>query len=45
MNSLQYKPRPSDISLPPTVSVDLTNLVTAALEAERLVGGASNSRD
>lgn len=28
-----YQPRPSDIALPPTVSIDLSDLVVGALEA------------
>ena len=28
-----YEPRPSDITLPPTVSIDLSHLVAVAVEA------------
>ncbi|WP_269844841.1 hypothetical protein [Homoserinimonas hongtaonis] len=39
-----YEIRPSDITLPPTVSIDLSHLVVAALEAAATMGHAKESK-
>jgi len=38
-----YEIRPSDITLPPTVSIDLSHLVVAALEAAATMDSVNES--